>query len=106
MGNGIAGMVAESRLLQLVADRLHPRGPRPPEAGGAPAKAAFLPDQIIAAISRSLVLHRLVRTLVLKPARQSRRPAPGPSRDALAIPRTIQLPGLRCLGAGGGGPPR
>ena len=103
MESSIVRIFAESCMLQSVTERLRPV--RPGTDAGHPT-APLVPEQIMAAISQSLVLNGLVQTLILSLVPQPRHAQSSSSLVALTIPKAIQLPGLRCLGAGGGGPPR
>ena len=103
MEQGTAQAFAESQPLGLVALRLG----RTPAAKAAPSEAgAAFARALLAALARTRVLQTVVRALRTPASATRGLPSSLVLIVFLTMPKAILLPGVRCLGAGGGGPPR
>ena len=103
MEHATAQAFADSRLLQSVAGQLC----RAPVAtAAAPLADTFLVTALFAALARKRFLQGVVRTLGTRVSRSRDLPSPLLLTVFLTIPKPFLFPGVRCLGAGGGGPPQ
>ena len=102
MEQGTAQAFAENQPLGLVALRLG----RTPAAKAAPPRAdASVARLLLAALARTRFLQTVVRALRTPVTATRDLPSPLLLTVFLTIPKAFLLPGVRCLGAGGGGPP-